>query len=670
MPGKRKRVGIISSDAISSGSQQSAPISAAAAARSKAHIQTCVDISRDESPNRSNSTSMDAANDDYEDSEQNAYMNIEDAPTTNRQLSTWRYSKETVLSESEAQVTVILEKASTISLIGCFYLMVLKGAINVNGANVSANPRKREKGTSYHVFVPSTHPITAIRGLDRCNEIQFQHCPATAPFSSICPLFSNIWNASSKGPVDRSFTLIRESNDDLLKRSIFPAIIPDGWTSRIENCTEPSATTMIIGPSSSGKSAFAKQLLNRYLTGFGKRSQALSSVFYLDLDPSKPEFTPHGQISLVHVREVNLGPSFTHPAPIPGSSSDAMNELVRAHPLPIRGYLGDQEHFLACFEDLFQTYVNLRQQTPFAPLVIDTLGLDLTSNKDLLLKIIARIRLRYLIYVESPFFIAENTSNEFKELSTVATQKGTTLLSVEPLKLLDAPTRTNSEIRSMQMLSYFHCNGFTNSSSPQRTYSSKPCSFMKPWDFCYEETATSRQGFIGFLTLCEWIPPSELLTALNGSLIQIVETEDPNIQKAFHNLPRTGKFRIPYFNKSKNGSVEPPDPRTSRLVCTALIRGFDPERRVAQVLVPKTHEVLMYGLKPEKTIFVFGCCEFPEWAYMEDAYYDLWQQGGENAENVDVGKIGIDLPPWVATAQKIEALGSLNTVRRVRKFHQ
>ncbi len=78
----------------------------------------------------------------------------------------------------------------------------------------------------------------------------------------------------------------------------------------------------------------------------------------------------------------------------------------------------------------------------------------------------------------------------------------------------------------------------------------------------------------------------------------------------------------------------------------------------------------MHGLKPEKTVFIFGCCDSPEWAYTEDAYYEAagHMRDGELANQL--APESVELPPWVVRAKEVGDMGYLNTVRRVRKFQR
>jgi polynucleotide 5'-hydroxyl-kinase GRC3/NOL9 len=129
-------------------------------------------------------------------------------PQRNLQLCTWRYGRDYVSSESDEQVTVSLNKNTTITLVGCFDFMVCKGAVNINGANFGAKSRRNQSASRRRAFVPSTHPISVIRGLDSENEVQFLNCEEPTPFSNLSPLFANIWNANAGKGRPRSFSLV------------------------------------------------------------------------------------------------------------------------------------------------------------------------------------------------------------------------------------------------------------------------------------------------------------------------------------------------------------------------------------------------------------------------------------------------------------------------------
>jgi polynucleotide 5'-hydroxyl-kinase GRC3/NOL9 len=147
----------------------------------------------------------DSAESNYEESSSDI-----DVPVVrqNLQLCSWRYGPDYVSSETEDQLTVSLEKNATIALIGCFEFVVLRGAVNINGGNFAASRPSEKSREKYRVFMPSTHPISNIRGLDSRNEVQFVESSEPTSFSNLSPLFGNIWNANRRKGRPRSFALV------------------------------------------------------------------------------------------------------------------------------------------------------------------------------------------------------------------------------------------------------------------------------------------------------------------------------------------------------------------------------------------------------------------------------------------------------------------------------
>jgi polynucleotide 5'-hydroxyl-kinase GRC3/NOL9 len=126
----------------------------------------------------------------------------------NVKLCTWRNDAQNILSDTDKELTVNLNKHTTIALIGCFRFKVLRGAINVNGANIGAMSRDGQQDQVYTAYVPATHPISKFRGLDGMNHVQFLHCADTSQLASTGPLLEDIWNAGS-----RSFSVVSTSRN-------------------------------------------------------------------------------------------------------------------------------------------------------------------------------------------------------------------------------------------------------------------------------------------------------------------------------------------------------------------------------------------------------------------------------------------------------------------------
>jgi polynucleotide 5'-hydroxyl-kinase GRC3/NOL9 len=401
----------------------------------------------------------------------------------------------------------------------------------------------------------------------------------------------------------------------------------------------------------------------------GKSAKAVPSVCYLDLDSSNPEYTPHGQVALTSVQELNLGPSFTHPATFHGVQGT--NRTLAAHPLPTRNLVDYEDYFTSCIFDLFESYKTLPPEEGTRPLIINTPATLYTTNFPLLQSILKLTKPNHIVHFGDITAIDTDTALRLDSLQTLAQTTNTTLHELAAQFPPLPPSRTESELRTMQMQSYFHLD---SNVQHETTWDARLLSHVTPWEFCYEETATRSQDLIGILPLFEPLPSSQFLTALNGSIVHIVETSCPKTQALYQNLQRTPQHSIPYFApNTATGMTGPLEPQTSRLVCTALIRGFDLEAKLMQVVVPTTHESLLRTLTPETTVFVAGCCDTPDWAYAEDAYEQLEAQ----TSNMQVGgrfmgegvlMEAVNMPPWVEKKSVMEGMGYLNTVRRVRKF--
>lgn len=182
-----------------SGNGDPRPISAVAAAKLESNYPGRKEAIQ-EAPH---SLSSDGVDSEYPEQEPGQE---EQETLRNVQLCTWRYGPNYVSSESDEQLTISLEKNTTVALIGHFDFFVLKGAININGANFGV---KALNGYSIHqACVPSTHPISNIRGLDSRNEVRFSDCSSPSPFTNISPLFADIWTADSGSLKTKSFALV------------------------------------------------------------------------------------------------------------------------------------------------------------------------------------------------------------------------------------------------------------------------------------------------------------------------------------------------------------------------------------------------------------------------------------------------------------------------------
>ncbi|KAF2846003.1 hypothetical protein T440DRAFT_558469 [Plenodomus tracheiphilus IPT5] len=585
----------------------------------------------------------------------------------NLRLCNWRNDSSDILTDTGPEISINLNKHATIALVGCFDLKVLRGAVHINGANIGTVDRTGQKGTLHRVYASATHPIPKIRGLDATNHVQFVSCKEPTLLGTISPFFDDIWHRRSTFKPQRSFIIGTDSEKDPLSRPLIPDVAPEDWLRAIEDCSSSASITVVTGSSNSGKSVFAKRLTNRVLTGLGKAIRPVTAVCYLDLDPSKQEYAPGGQISLLMLRDVNLCPSFTHPTTKPVGSNPRGNEMIRAHPVPadLVNYL---DYYQSCVEDLFLTFQSLQSHDAALSLVVDTPGFFTTPSYDTLAKVLARLKPHNIVHLGDLQAIDTESASVLHTLHTAVSQYRSTVHEIGAQWPLPITLRSDAEMQAMQMQSYFHSKDASKKSASTSTpaWTQEPLSHMLPWELSYQELNEQTQDIVGFAMYTEPIEPKSLVHALNGSVIHIIQSTSAVIPHPYTSLPRTGKHQIPTFPvNERTAMVEPFDPRTSNLVCTAMIRGFDLERGVVQLLVPRTVEPLMYHLAPDRTVLVSGCCSTPEWAFIEDAYF---KEHAALRNMVDASSSDMEEQPWVMREEFSERMGYLNTVRRVRKF--
>ena len=209
MPGKRKRL----DDAGSVSAASDKPLSAIAAARLRAEAAATVSTARDIviEPVSVPSTPLPQQQQSPESSDYDESSSAEDIPIKQSwKLCSWRDDTSSILSDTDSELTINLNRHTTIALIGCFEFRVFKGAVHINGANIGATSNDGRKDRLYRVFAPATHPVAKIRGLDATNHIRFTNCQTPAPLAHLSPLFESLWSASLEGPPRRSFSVVSQ----------------------------------------------------------------------------------------------------------------------------------------------------------------------------------------------------------------------------------------------------------------------------------------------------------------------------------------------------------------------------------------------------------------------------------------------------------------------------
>jgi polynucleotide 5'-hydroxyl-kinase GRC3/NOL9 len=462
---------------------------------------------------------------------------------------------------------------------------------------------------------------------------------------------------------------------------------PPEWNREMEKLVASSRSkpvvVMVTGPKSSGKSTFGKLLTNQLLTDkLGKKQS--SGVAVLDLDPGQPEYGVPGQISLVHVTDPILGPSFC--SPHASLFTKVGTQVIRSHTLVSVSPASDPQLYVEAVADLL---IHYRNRHASLPLIVNTPGWVQGTGLDILTSLIESIRLSHVLYMAfGPQDVIESLQGSFKSGKVITLPSQTTQITA----------RTAAHLRTMQTISYFHADA----KSDIRAWNTEPLSAVPPWQVQF---AGQNAGLLGVLCY-DYQAPSDLLAdAINGTLLAAVEIEsalafrdlaldeaengrqdsDSNMDVDLEEgqLPVRGRLAaatpegIPFIK-----TATPLDPRYSQALGLVLVRGIDRESRVLQVLTPIPEErIEQINERGGQIVLVSGKLDPPSWAYTEDLYYG--QQSGANDE--DQGDEQMDImdedealagsevgpaggpTPWIEVLRGSQKRGVGSRVWRVRR---
>ncbi|CAK7241330.1 MAG: Polynucleotide 5'-hydroxyl-kinase grc3 [Sporothrix thermara] len=375
---------------------------------------------------------------------------------------------------------------------------------------------------------------------------------------------------------------------------------PPEWNKLISELASPNKrgaktgqpVLFVCGPKSSGKSTFSRLLTNRLLTKETSNAKKwhVPSVAVLDIDPGQPEFATPGSLSLVQVREPSLSPPFCRPY-VPGNDADG-NKLIRSHELASVSPATDPDHYIESVQDLFSLY--RRDLRNSVPLIVNTPGWIQGTGLEILIDLINKMRPSQVIYMSQ-----------------------------------DGPEDTVAGLKS--------------------AYPGVP--FIE---------LPSQPGDLK--------PPAELLAdAMNGTVVSIVAIEDLKAFRAERKLvddteanmnldaemdgtaagsdvAMTAPLHLPPYVRSPEGIplfLNPDDrkldPRYSRKLGVALVRGIDTKNKELHLLTPLPADAALDEVMRQDCVGVVLVCgkfDLPTWAYTEDLY--LQGASKDSKDTVDV----------------------------------
>jgi polynucleotide 5'-hydroxyl-kinase GRC3/NOL9 len=393
-------------------------------------------------------------------------------------------------------------------------------------------------------------------------------------------------------------------------------------------------------------------MINHWLSA-PRSSKRLDVVTMLDLDPNKPENTPPGQISLTVFRKPILEPPFARPL-----AEKEFNRVVRAHAIGFDGFKENSAHYMDAVVDLVEHYrklINNKSGTNGCPLIVICPAWHQGSGVDLNVDLMRTIKPSHTVC------LGPGSSKAMDALQGAAGATQIQVIQPQPYQSSRA-ARTPSELREMQLLSYFHSGPESNE---LMVWNSTPLSSRRPYHVSYSAERCDLAGIFIFGEV-PVMYPNMLSTLLNGSLMSIVAAEDASVYENT-NVCRGHGDNIPYFTAGPKGYTNPFDPKKSSVIGVALIRGINPTDQTFQVLTPVPPETLA-KIAHKLLVLAFGSLECPGWAYTEDHYH---RGGAKNKGKKQA--LTDETSPWVEEAEddegKKQLSGPAMQAWKTRRFH-
>lgn len=547
-------------------------------------------------------------------------------------LSTFVPRTGNVVQGDESCLQFILQENETATFIGDYEISLTSGIVTIYGSVL------RPSTGAQRVYAPSISALPQIQARQPNTTVRISSVRSgLRKLAKLSPLFRNIWNTD--GEPGRSFQLLQTSDDDGLRRAIYPLEIDRDMDLVLRTLSAKSVSErhqpriMTIGGKSTGKSTF-----NRILCNHLNSWTPAKKCCYLDLDPGQPEFGPPGQVSLVEVSAPILGPSLTHPA----SSQSTSFRLVRSHTIAATTFKDDPTHYKECAKDL------IRHANRAYPLIVNACGWTSGLGGSVILDFFVDLSITDAALME-PL-----DANLVQLLQSAARDAAIHRI---PRRAPKPSTRSPAESRAMQTMAYFHMRHVDNSDSLKVT--GKPVSHMRHWNVSFADPTA---GIAAVMSYNHSPNPEFLAETIDGSIVAIivVETNETVDSGSFSTKMlrdvsgRTSRTPegIPYVEAGDVGVNQTLDPKHSYCIGLALVRGIDVTNKSLQLITPLSERQI--GEVTDKSIvLVRGSFDAPGWAYLEDVYQN--QHDGNSEIEVE--------RPWVSQQGQVGIEGSVWRLR-------
>ncbi|KAF8969892.1 hypothetical protein BDZ97DRAFT_1793241 [Flammula alnicola] len=394
--------------------------------------------------------------------------------------------------------------------------------------------------------------------------------------------------------------------------------MPPSWSSALDDVCDPGnkplcGTHIVKGSKNSGKSTFARTLMNRLLEYYRR-------VAYLECDLGQSEFTPGGMVSLNIISSPIFGPPFTHPT-LPNYAHFIGSTTPRSSP----------SHYLDAIHALIQKY-RLDIQNP---------AIEMTDGQD--------------PRIQDAIPIVVNTMGWSKGLGADLTQRIEDLIEATDVFNIQAPVREEYAVAVTPVLvtgTYGAYYSHTMMDSPPHITArswdtSRPLCAVPPYEvdctIALDKVMLTGAG-------SEDVVEEEIGRVLNGAVVGVVSCErgmiDLDATPQRGNVPSA--FGIPYTQHHA-----PPPTAASNCFGIALIRGVSPPKTepsvvgtpiqakvksYLQMLTPLPHPLLA-----QSRVLVKGEMELPVWGMLDFRNFNE----GKDVDPGDVAGVERDKVPFL-----------------------
>ncbi|KAI9779615.1 MAG: Polynucleotide 5'-hydroxyl-kinase grc3 [Geoglossum umbratile] len=566
------------------------------------------------------------------------------------------------IANEERELILRLQSGDKLVVSGEFSILVKSGKFSIMGAVLRTNPQ------IHMVSAPLCYSLPIIECISNYEvsgaEIAIQYCNSGIRFlQDTIPLFKHIWGGNPKVDLkgQPSFTTLHAAEDipKHWKFKVQTLNLSKEWKQLISALTnlvgqETPPTIVVAGQQSAGKSTLCRHLYNSILTNaMPENIENSDGVAFLDLNPGQPQFSPPGQVSLFHLRSPMFGQPFRH-THISLTNDD---RLIRSHYIGHNTPENDPDHYTTCAVNLFAQYQKLLFSAPSCPLIINTVDWGKARGMEILVDLLRKTLATDLVWLQSDMDLEEDFNLD------QTPSLGVTLHRL-PSHHTRNLSRTPTDLRAMQVLSYLHLSSEVDSDTDRNGYGlqwdATPLTCQRPWVVNYSEP---NPGILGIMILGEVLPVELVATAINGTIVAIVVIEDddalPTVdaeQKAVND--RKGKRRSPGLSILHDPATglpyiptpggSPLDPSMSFCAGQAIIRGIDTANETLHLITPIKTSCLPAN---KNIVLVRGRVELPVIAFVED---------GKNAEKPYLSLEKTTYAPMSVRTKKPETNGRLN----------